>query len=166
MPDRPDELIARELAGLPGFAPPPGAFRAAAGRAAAPRAAASTGRGWALAAAAATVVLTVAVLLRVAPSPEARPPAPSAWAPPAALLAESARLEAQLAALPRQDAQRVGTAYTISLLEDRLALVDDELSAAALEPGSAGAAEGLWHERVALMDSLVRVRYAEALADR
>jgi hypothetical protein len=166
MQDRRDELIARELAGLPGFAPPPGTFLSAARRAAAPRVTAATGRGWTLAAAAATVVLAVAVLLRAGPSPEGPPPAPIAWAPPAELLAESARLEAQLAALPRQDAQRVGTAYTISLLEDRLALVDDELSAAALEPGSADAAVGLWHERVALMDSLVRVRYAEALADR
>jgi hypothetical protein len=166
MPDRHDELIARELAALPAFAPPPGAFAAAARRAAAPRAVPAAGVGWTLAAAAAVLVLAVAVLLRAGPSPEGAPPAPIAWAPPAELLAESARLEAQLAVLPRQEAQRVGTAYTISLLEDRLALVDDELSAAALEPGPVGAAEGLWHERVALMDSLVRVRYAEALAER
>ncbi|MCU0976731.1 MAG: hypothetical protein MUC71_10545 [Steroidobacteraceae bacterium] len=166
MQDRRDELIARELAGLPGCSPPPGAFRAAARRAARPPATAAAGRAWTVAAAAATMVLAVAVLLRAGPPSEGRPPAPLAWAPPAELLAESARLEAQLAALPRQAAQRVGTAYTISLLEDRLALVDDELSAATLEPGPAGAAEELWHERVALMDSLVRVRYAEALAGR
>ncbi len=166
MQDRSDELIARDLAGLPGFAPPPGAFLAAVGKAAAPRASAAAGRGWTLAAAAATVVLAVAVLLRAGPSPEGQPSAPIMWAPPAELVAESARLDAELAALPRPDAQRLATAYTISLLEDRLALVDDELSAVTLEPGSGGAAEGLWNQRVALMDSLVRVRYAEALADR
>lgn len=164
MQDRHHELIARGLAALPGFVPPDGAFDAARARVAGPRLA--PGRGWTIAAAAATVVLAVAVLLRAAPGPDGSLRAPVAVAPPADLLAESVRLESRLAALPRQAARRVGTAYTVSLLEDRLALVDDELSAAALEPGAAADAEGLWRERVALMDSLVRVRHAEALTDR
>jgi hypothetical protein len=112
------------------------------------------------------VVLAVAVLVRTATERLEPRPAPAAWSPPAELLAESARLESQLAALPGQEARRVGTVYTISLLEDRLALLDDELSAAAHEPGAAAGAEALWRERVALMDSLVRVRYAEVLAER
>lgn len=166
MQDRHDELIGRRLAALPDFAPPPGALRGALARASSVRSARSPGLGWTLAAAASTVVLAVAVLLRASPAPEGAAPVPMAWAPPADLLAESARLESQLAALPSQGARRVGTAYTISLLEDRLALLDDELSAIALEAGAAGDAEALWRERVALMDSLVRVRYAETLADR
>lgn len=166
MQDRHDELIARELSALPGFEPPAGAFRGALARAGAPRAALAPEGVWALAAAAATVVLAIAVLVRTGTDRPAPHPAPAAWSPPAELLAESARLESQLAALAGQEARRVGTVYTISLLEDRLALVDDELSAATLEPGASAGAEALWRERVALMDSLVRVRYAEALADR
>ena len=161
-----DGLIGERLAALPALEPPAGAFAGALARAAAASSRHQPGLGWTLAAAAATAVLAIAVLVRSAPGTGGAATSSATAAPPAELLAESARLESELAALPAQRARRAGTAYTISLIEDRLALVDDELSALALEPGVADVAEGLWRERVALMDSLVRVRYAETLTDR
>jgi len=75
--------------------------------------------------------------------------------------AENARLEMLLAALPERRVMRGGTAFTVSELEDRLALVDDRLSLIALEPNAPEHAERLWRERVELMNSLVQVRYAD-----
>jgi hypothetical protein len=79
------------------------------------------------------------------------------------LAARSAGLERLLAALPPSRAARASTALTAALLEDRIALVDDRLSApagAALPPA---ATRALLRERVALLDSLVRVRYAASV---
>lgn len=103
----------------------------------------------------------------------AHPPQESALASPDAaavpldgLVAENARLEAYLAELPQPRTTRVGTAYTVATLEDRLALLDDRITAVALEPNAPEVAEDLWRERVTLMNSLVRVQYANALASR
>jgi len=81
----------------------------------------------------------------------------------AELLAESARLERVLAELPPQaPAVRLGTMSTIVGLEDRIALVDEQLSYG----DSVGLARpqrtALWSERVDLMNALVLVRAAEA----
>lgn len=79
-----------------------------------------------------------------------------------ALMVQSQLLERDLRALPPQTGViRVGTAATISDLEDRIAAIDYALS----EPGatlSSADAELFWRERVRLMDSLVQVRYAQA----
>jgi hypothetical protein len=77
--------------------------------------------------------------------------------------AENERLERILAALPERHAMRGSTAYTVAELEDRLALVDDRLSRVALEPNAPERAEALWRVRVGVMNSLVQVRYADAV---
>jgi hypothetical protein len=77
--------------------------------------------------------------------------------------AENVRLEQILAALPERHAMRGSTAFTVAELEDRLALLDDRLSRVALEPNAPERAEGLWRERVGVMNSLVQVRYADAV---
>jgi hypothetical protein len=77
--------------------------------------------------------------------------------------AENERLERILAALPERHAMRGSTAFTVAELEDRLGLLDDRLSRAALEPNAPERAEQLWRERVDVMQSLVQVRYADAV---
>jgi hypothetical protein len=77
------------------------------------------------------------------------------------LRVQNARLERLLKALPEVRVMRGSTAFTISQLEDRLAFVDDRLSSITLEPNAPEHAERLWRERVELMNSLVRVRYAD-----
>ena len=77
--------------------------------------------------------------------------------------AENERLERILAVLPERHAMRGSTAFTVAELEDRLALVDDRLSRIALEPNAPERAERLWRERVGVMNSLVQVRYADAV---
>lgn len=86
--------------------------------------------------------------------------------PLAGLVAENSRLEAVLAGLPATRATRAGTAYTVATLEDRLALVDERLTMVSLEPYAPEVAEDLWRERVTLMNSLVQVHYANAVASR
>jgi hypothetical protein len=81
----------------------------------------------------------------------------------AEMRAENERLERILAALPERHAMRGSTAYTVAELEDRLALVDDRLSRVALEPNAPERAEALWRVRVGVMNSLVQVRYADAV---
>jgi hypothetical protein len=81
----------------------------------------------------------------------------------AEMRAENERLERLLAALPESRAMRGSTAFTVAELEDRLALLDDRLSRVTLEPNAPEHAEELWRERVKVMNSLVQVRYAEAI---
>ncbi len=81
----------------------------------------------------------------------------------AAVRAENDRLEWVLATLPERHAMRGSTAFTMVELEDHLALLDDRLSRVTLEPNAPERAEELWQERVDVMHSLVRVRYADAI---
>jgi len=160
MHDHQHELTARALRALPDYAAPVDGWSRVVRRNGRDRRPA----GLAWAAAAATVILALAAMLRL-PGESLPPLQPLTAASELDGLRErSAWLEAQLAGLPEPAAQRLGTAYTVALLEDRLALLDDALSEAALEPGPAVHAETLWRERVALMGSLVQVRYAGALA--
>ncbi len=81
-----------------------------------------------------------------------------------ALVAESARLERVLAELPAARPLMVGsTASTIAGLEDRIAVVDAQLSYAAAQNVGSPYRQALWGERVELMNALVYVRYAQAL---
>jgi hypothetical protein len=117
---------------------------------------------------AASILLLLAAAILLASRPAATPPTlatPLAVAP-RELVAESARLEALLAGLPERSTTRVGTAYTIAALEDQLAMVDDRLTTVSLEPHAPELAEGLWRERVTLLQSLVEVRYARMVAAR
>lgn len=78
-----------------------------------------------------------------------------------ALMVESRQLESDLRALPGQPrVRRAGTVATISEIEDRIAAIDYQLndSGARLSPGDE---EIFWRERVRLMNSLLRLRYAQ-----
>lgn len=80
-----------------------------------------------------------------------------------AVRAENARLEQLLATLPERQVMRGRTAFTVAELEDRLAILDDRLSRVTLEPNAPERAERLWRQRVDVMNSLVQVRYADAI---
>jgi hypothetical protein len=68
--------------------------------------------------------------------------------------------------LPREPALvRVGTRTAVYGLEDRIAQVDDILSAARSASTPPARLQALQNERARLLGSLVQVRYAEALAD-
>ena len=77
------------------------------------------------------------------------------------LVAQSQQLEGLLQTLPeRPRIERVSTAAMIDTIEDRIQLLDFQLS----DAGSGlneQQTRRLWRERVELMDSLVKVRYAE-----
>ncbi|HEU5468113.1 MAG TPA: hypothetical protein VFU77_02325 [Steroidobacteraceae bacterium] len=96
-------------------------------------------------------------------SPDASDVAAAPAALAAEMRAENERLELLLARLPERRAMRGSTAFTVAELEDRLALVDDRLSRVVLEPNAPERAESLWRERVRVMNSLVQVRYADAV---
>lgn len=79
-----------------------------------------------------------------------------------ALMVQSQLLERDLRALPNQPrVMRAGTTATIADLQDRIAAIDYQLSSPASRM-TAGEQEIFWRERVRLMDSLVRLRYAQA----
>jgi len=81
----------------------------------------------------------------------------------AQLVAESARLERLLAELPPQaPVVRLGTMSTIVGLEDRISLLDEQLSYGAASGLESPQRTALWSERVDLMSALVFVRAAQA----
>lgn len=68
--------------------------------------------------------------------------------------------------LPREPAVvRVGTRAAVESLEDHIAQVDDLLSTEGAGSAPAARLRALQQERAQLVNSLVRVRYAETLAD-
>ena len=78
------------------------------------------------------------------------------------LMARSRLLEEALRAAPETPrVMRASTASTIATLEDRIAMIDQQLSFPE-RPLSEAEARALWRERVQLMDSLVQLRYAQA----
>jgi hypothetical protein len=84
-------------------------------------------------------------------------------APVAALIAQSQELEQLLHALPQRPLiERVSTAATLDTIEQRIQWLDFQLSYAPDGSFDDAQAQRLWRERVELMDSLVKVRYAEA----
>jgi hypothetical protein len=79
------------------------------------------------------------------------------------LVAQSQQLEQILQTLPqRPRIERVSTAATIDTIEQRIQWLDFQLSSAPDGDLSEEQSRRLWRERVELMDSLVKVRYAEA----
>jgi hypothetical protein len=93
------------------------------------------------------------------------PPAPAAPSEPpvAALIAQSQELEQLLHALPQRPLiERVSTAATLDTIEQRIQWLDFQLSYAPDGSFDDTQSQRLWRERVELMDSLVKVRYAEA----
>ena len=94
---------------------------------------------------------------------------PSAEAPRAESLSDGdARTrvaERWLASLPPEPVVvRFGTRVAVTSLEDRIAQVDDLLTAANFEDVPPARVTALQRERGLLVSSLVQVRYAEALA--
>ena len=79
-----------------------------------------------------------------------------------ALMAQSQQLEHELRAITYQPRMmRASTAATISNLEDRIAAIDYQLIHPAIRMSPAQKQQ-YWRERVRLMDSLVKLRYAQA----
>jgi hypothetical protein len=79
--------------------------------------------------------------------------------------AEPRAAEAWLARLPREPAiVQVGTRADVLGLEDRIAQVDDLLTAGGAGRGQDVSVLALQRERARLVSSLVQVRYAETLA--
>jgi hypothetical protein len=71
-----------------------------------------------------------------------------------------------LASLPTEPAVvRVGTRAAVTTLEDRIAQVDDLLSAERADRAPPAHLLALQEQRLQLVDSLAQVRYAETLAD-
>jgi hypothetical protein len=120
---------------------------------------------YAMAASLLLLALTV-MLFAGQPQGSAGTPVEATPVPLDGLVARNARLEAYVAGLPQPRTTRVGTAYTVAAIEDRLAFLDDRITAASLEPNAPEVAEDLWRERLTLMDSLARVHYANAIASR
>ncbi len=115
----------------------------------------------------ACVLALLAAGILVASRPSGDPAAAAAWVPDRALVADNARLEALLAALPESPRRmRMSSAFTVAALEQRLAWVDDQLTTVTLEPHAPEVEESLWQERVTLMNSLVQVQYGRTLASR
>ena len=78
------------------------------------------------------------------------------------LVARSQQLEDLLQKLPdRPRIERVSTAAMIDTIEDRIQWLDFQLSDATDSGLNEEQTRRLWRERVELMDSLVKVRYAE-----
>jgi hypothetical protein len=78
------------------------------------------------------------------------------------LVARSQQLEDLLQRLPeRPSIERVSTAAMIDTIEDRIQWLDFQLSDAPDSGLNEEQTRRLWRERVELMDSLVKVRYAE-----
>lgn len=79
------------------------------------------------------------------------------------LVAQSQQLEQLLQTLPeRPRIERVSTAATIDTIEQRIQWLDFQLTSISDGDLSEEQSRRLWRERVELMDSLVKVRYAEA----
>jgi hypothetical protein len=173
----PEHEVARALAALPAEDARPYDWREFQRR----RALAARGRrgagAGAFAAAAVCAVAAVAVLVRLDHHPEVRavsgaaqgaaerPPTREAAAA-AATAGEPRAAERWLASLPREPAVvRVGTRADVLGLEDRIAQVDDLLTAGDAGRGPGVAVLALQRERARLVSSLVQVRYAETLAN-
>lgn len=135
-------------------------------------------RSVALAAALVLVVVGVAVLVRVMRPGIARPvesyvslevdSSPpvvlDVTEPPDGTQVRARAAERWLASLPSEPVVvRVGTRAAVTGLEDRIAQLDDVLSAARVAGTQPVGVAALQEQRVRLVDSLVQVRYAETL---
>jgi hypothetical protein len=152
---------------LPQIDAPPESWRAIQERIAVPARRGSARRGWFAAAAVAALAVLAGALVQRAERPSvadaALTPAATRAEPVAELVERSQELERMLQSLPeRPRIERVSTVATIDALEQRIQWLDFQLSYAPEESLDDAQASRLWRERVELMDSLVKVRYAEA----
>jgi hypothetical protein len=80
-----------------------------------------------------------------------------------ALIDQSRQLDLMLQELPnRPRVERVAMAATLDSIEDRIQWLDAQLTHGAVPEQDEQHVRTLWRERVELMDSLVKVRYAQA----
>jgi hypothetical protein len=128
--------------------------------------------GQALAALAVIAVGVVALSMRFSgparepPLPQVRPVAFGPAEQFQAFAAHTAVLERWLASLPHEPAVvHVGTRAAVTGLEDRIAEVDDLLTAERIEPAQPARLLALQQERMRLVGTLAQVRYAERLVD-
>jgi hypothetical protein len=167
--DQPGSL-ARVLRELPAAAAPPYTFAEYQRRARErTRPSRSVAGGRWLAAAAVGALAVVALSLRLHPHASVREP-PLGDTTPLARAASPAPhaeiMERWLASLPREPGiVHVGTHQAVTGLEDRIAQVDDLLSAAGTQRQPPPQFIALQQERTRLIGALVQVRYAETLAD-
>jgi hypothetical protein len=168
MPARIDELLSQGQANLPAADGGPGGWRAVQQKLQRREASAlrlQQAARWSMAAS--IVVLGSVVALNVTQRPATLPvPAVAAVATPRSvddveqLRAQSVALEQLLAALPeRPTVMRAETAVPIDTLEAQVQWLDHQLSAG--DDASPADRRQLWRERVEVMNSLVRLRYAE-----
>ena len=68
--------------------------------------------------------------------------------------------------MPQRQVVRASTASTIADLEDRIALVDMRLNEADTLELTPQQRQALWRERVNLMNSLVRLEFAQIQSQR
>ncbi len=78
------------------------------------------------------------------------------------LIAQSRELDELLQYLPAPQVERVSLAATVDSIEERIQVLDWQLAYGPDEGLDSRQARRLWSERVELMDSLVKVRYAES----
>jgi|SRR5206468_1001662 len=153
-----ERSLARRLRELPDEAVPPYGWREFRRRSGARTRSAQELAGAAAVAAATVLALgVVAVWTRLGGgSPQGAPPPP----------AHTSALEQWLASLPSEPAVvHVGTRAAVTGLEDRIAQVDDLLSAERVDQAPPARLLALQQARTRLVGALVQVRYAEALAD-
>jgi hypothetical protein len=150
--------LAHELNQLPQLEPPPHVWRDIQ---------ADVGKGWMVlsAAAAAACLIIVLTVLWSAHGPLA-PDTPLVAGEKDSigqLVTRSQQLEAVLRTLPQRPAvERAATSATIDELQNRIQMLDLQLSSVMKNDADREQARRLWSTRVALLDSLVYVRYAEA----
>lgn len=171
------QLTQRKLRSLPMIDAPPVAWSGIQGRL--QERPANARMRWSLiaglmAAAVLVVVVSVGVIdshqqLETAAAVVPAPPVPAAVVPLAPvptvdqLVAQSRQLDGLLQDLPqRPSVERIATAATLDSIEERIQWLDVQLSFASTADLNETQAQRLWSERVDLMDSLVKVRYAEA----
>jgi hypothetical protein len=163
--------LKRLLCALPEETQPPYDFREFQRRARErARRAGARGRGRLLAMAAALALMSVLLLLvRFGTSPASRVASEEAAAPAIAASAANAAAETMehwLAGLPDDPALvRVGSRAAVTGLEDRIAQLDDLLSAIRVGQTQPAHLDALQQERTRLVGALIQVRYAETLAN-
>lgn len=97
------------------------------------------------------------------PAPSVAETPPLSAATVEQLVEQSRQLEAMLRNLPDPPrVERVALAATTDMIEQRIQWLDFQLSFEPEAQLSQEQTRRLWHERVDLMDSLVKVRYAQA----
>jgi hypothetical protein len=119
----------------------------------------------AAAALALVAVAFLAVWARLGQGNAGAPTGLAVLAAPAAVVEDAGAAERWLASLPREPAiVRVGTRTDVLRLEDRIAQVDDLLTAGRAQQLQPARLVALQRERTHLVTALARVRFAETLA--